>query len=383
MNLETLYTLCGLELRRAIEDNLGRRAEAVALDKRVPEAALVATQVKYLQRAATKLPTYAAARCVIPPLSFEQSSSERVAELKRLSGKSLLDLTCGLGVDSLHFSRSFERVVSIEQSEVLAAVARENFRRMGVDNIEVVCSSAEAYLASCTERFDYIYADPDRRAVDGRKLVRLEDCSPNILALKADIERVSGGRMMIKNSPLFDIDEAFRLFSPARVEVVSLGDECKEVLISSSDCGDVLVATAVDRGSVEVRREAIEQRFCSGEFGAEGYHYLVIPDVALQKSRLTSQVLRSEVDLWSNNGFGFAAAEPQSPLARSFEVERIAEYSPKVLRRELSGVRVQIFKREFPYSTHQICEQLKIKEGGEQKIAFTRIGKRNLVIFLR
>ncbi len=382
MDIETLHKLCSSELCEAINNNIDRKAEAVALDKHIAEAALVATQVKYLQRAESKLPTYYAARCIIPPLSFEQASSERVAATKQLSGESLLDLTCGLGVDALHFSRTFGRVVTIERSEVLAKVARENFRRMGVKNIEVINSSAEEYLAHCNESFDYIYADPDRRSAEGKKLVRLEDCSPNILELRADIERIAGGRFIIKNSPLFDIDEAFRLFSPARVEVISLGDECKEVLISRAK-QDTVVATAVGKGSIEALREDIEQRFTSKPFDATQFGFLVIPDVSLQKSRTVAYALGGEVELWSNNGFGFSVGEPHCPLCRYAAIERIEEYNPKRLRRELSGARVQILKREFPYSTKQICEQLKIKEGGEHKIAFTRVAERNLVIFLR
>ncbi len=382
MRREDLEKLCSEQLMNAIEANIERKAEAIALDKQIAHPSLVATQVKYLRRAATKLPRYFAARCILPPLSFEQASSERVAELKELSGDSLLDLTCGLGVDSCHFARSFRRVVSIERNELLADVARENFRRMGVDNIEVICASSEEYLASCSEQFDWIYADPDRRSESGAKLVRLEECSPNMLALMADIERVAGGRFMVKCSPLFDVDEAFRLLSPARVEVISVGDECKEVLISRSE-SDVLVATAVGRGSVSVARGEVRQSLLSTPFEAQKYRYLVIPDVALQKSRLYSHVLGAEVDMWSNNGFGFSAQRPTSPLVRCFEIDRIVDFSPKSLRREVAGRSVEILKRDFPLPTKQIVAQLKIKEGGECRMAFTRIAGRSLAIFLR
>ncbi len=384
MRLEELHKLCSAELLNTIEANLDRKADAVALDKRVSEAALVATQIKYLQRAKTKLPSYYAARCIIPPLSFEQASSESVASAKELSGDSLLDLTCGLGVDALHFSRSFKRVVTIERSEVLAHVARENFRRMGVSNVEVVCSSAEEYLAECTEHFDWIYADPDRRSETGKKLVRLEDCSPNILELMPRIKEISAGNIMIKNSPLFDVDEAFRLFSPARVEVISMGDECKEVLISSAD-EDMLVASAIGKGSVEASPKSVKQQFCTSPIDAARYRYryLLIPDVALQKARLVAHVLGGVADVWSNNGFALCESLPEGVLARSFEIERIVEYNPKALKREIAGERVEILKRDFPYSTRQITEQLKIKEGGDRRVAFTTINNKKIVIFLR
>ena len=83
---------------------------------------------------------------------------------------------------------------------------------------------------------------------DGRKLVRLEACSPDVTALMPLIARASG-RLCIKNSPLFDVDEALRLFPDSRVEVVSLGDECKEVLVYADGTGPTLTATALGRGS--------------------------------------------------------------------------------------------------------------------------------------
>ena len=62
------------EVQRAIAANRGRDPLEVALDRNTPHARLVATQVKYLARAEAKLPSYAAAQCILPPLAFEQAS---------------------------------------------------------------------------------------------------------------------------------------------------------------------------------------------------------------------------------------------------------------------------------------------------------------------
>ena len=180
------------EVRRAVAAARGRDPLEVALDRTVPHARLVATQVKYLARAAQKLPSYAAAQCILPPLAFEQASSEACAAHKLLEGDTVLDLTCGLGADALFLSRRFRRVVTLERNEMLARVAAENFSRMGVANVDVVNASAEEYLRRDGLRFDWIYADPDRRSDKGRKLVRLEDCSPDIVALKPRLKQVSG-----------------------------------------------------------------------------------------------------------------------------------------------------------------------------------------------
>ena len=70
------------EVRRAVAAARGRDPLEVALDRTVPHARLVATQVKYLARAEAKLPSYAAAQCILPPLAFEQASSEACAAHK-------------------------------------------------------------------------------------------------------------------------------------------------------------------------------------------------------------------------------------------------------------------------------------------------------------
>lgn len=71
---------------------------------------------------------------------------------------------------------------------------------------------------------------PTGRSRTGRKLVLLEDCSPDILRLQPAIRRC-GARLCLKNSPLFDAAEALRLFPAARIEAVSLHGECKELLV--------------------------------------------------------------------------------------------------------------------------------------------------------
>ncbi|WP_307756662.1 RsmD family RNA methyltransferase, partial [uncultured Alistipes sp.] len=236
------------DVQRAIAASRGRDPHAVALDGSIPHARLVATQVKYLARAESKLPSYAAAQCILPPLAFEQASSEVCAAHKQLDGDTVCDLTCGMGVDSLFLSRRFRRVVALERDQMLARIAAENFRRLGATNIEIVNTSAEEYLQRPGLQADWIYADPDRRSAEGRKLVRLEDCSPDIVELMPLIRKVSE-RLCIKNSPLFDVGEALRIFPDSRVEVLSLGDECKEVLIYADGTGPSVTATALGRGS--------------------------------------------------------------------------------------------------------------------------------------
>lgn len=279
LTLHDIELLRSRELRCAIEANIERDPAAVALDSRVPEARLVATQVKYLQRARRKLPRLYEARCIIPPRAFEQSSSEESAKRKNICGDTLLELTCGLGIDTLAFAERFRRVVTLERDEVLAEVVRYNLSLLGVNNVEVVTTTAEEYVATTSEHFDWVFADPDRRSDTGRKMVCLEDCSPDMLALMPHLRRLAE-RVAIKLSPLFDCDEAFRLFSPAEVEVVSLGGECKELNILTNAREDVLRVAISGVGEWCFKPSDMAQQPTTERFADTQWRYMLIPDVA-------------------------------------------------------------------------------------------------------
>lgn len=381
MRREEFLLLKSEQLKEAIEANRGRNPLDIALDRRVPHAALVATQVKYLNRAEQKLPLYAKVGAILPPRAFEQSSSQMAAEHKKLEGESVLELTCGLGVDTVALSKRFRRVVTLERESLLAEITRENLSRLGVENVEVVNCSAEEYLQSCDERFDWVYADPDRRSDEGKKMVRLEDCSPNILELRERIEQITD-KICLKLSPLFDVDEAFRLFPQSGVEVVSVSGECKEVMIYADGRESEIEATALGIGSVKVLRRDINHSPSIEKFSLESYRYLLLPDVALQKARLVCHTLRDCAYVGSENGFAFASSPIEGFLGRCFEIEHIEPYNPKRLKSELRGCKVEILKRDFPLSVDRIRQVGSLKDGSDYRLAFTEVDNQLLMIRL-
>jgi len=150
-------------------------------------------------------------------------------------GRTVLDLTGGLGVDSWAFSQVAERVVYFEREAALAEAAERNFVRLGVSNIEVRCETvtAETELPEA----DLIYADPARRDAAGRKVFLLEDCSPDILTLLPTLLR-KAPTVLLKVSPMADLAMLADRLGPAlrELHVVELDGEVKEILclISSS-----------------------------------------------------------------------------------------------------------------------------------------------------
>lgn len=375
--LEEYRLLAQEPLRRAVHENRHRDPLDVALDGRLPHARLVATQVKYLRRAASKLPSYAAAGCLLPPRAFEQASGERTAEHKRIGGDTLLELTCGLGVDTCALSRRFRRVVTIERDETLAWVARENFSRLGITNVEVVEADAADYLARTEERFDWIYADPDRRDAEGRRQVLLAACSPDVEALLPLIRRHARG-LCLKLSPLFDVGEALKIFPRSEVETLSAGGECKELIVYADGREPRVTATVLGRGSFGVTAEEWSEELPdAGTCPVDGCRYLILPDAALRKSRLVRRHLAGRAWVGSENGYGLAATKPEGEvLGRIFEIRQAMAFEPKRLRREFGGRGCTVYRQEFPLPAEQIVRRLGLRAGEECRLAFTRAAGR-------
>ena len=371
------------EFRQSVLRNIERDPVVVALDKHVANASLVATQVKYLQRAKHKLPRLYNAGCIIPPRAFEQSSSEESAGVKAISGRSLLDLTCGLGIDTMTFAERFDRVVALERDEVLARVVRYNLGLLGIKNVEVVTTSAEVYLSQCNEHFDWIFVDPDRRSAEGKKMVRMEDCSPNVLEQMSNIERVAD-RLGVKLSPLFDVEEARRLFPCSEVEVVSIGGECKELNVYTKALQERLRIVIAGVGIWEYDFEVTAAHPTAAPFDIERAKYFIVPDVAMQKGRVALAEFSSYAQIWSNNGYAFAESLPDGKIpARIYEIERVERYNPKQLKKEFKGVGVEILKRDTQLSIDAVRKATGMRAGSERMMAITAIGSDNWVVHIK
>ncbi len=196
-----------------------------------------------------KVPSwYRNPRLVFPSsLSVEQCSSEFTAESRvetirsmlgtDLSSLKIADLTGGLGVDSYVFSRHFGQVLYNEMNRGLADAASHNFGALGCSNISVTCAktgpaapiSPSVLLSQSAP--DVIYLDPARRASDGKKVFRIEECQPDILQMKDELLRISR-LVVVKLSPMADIGIVAGALGPhcRRIDVVSSANECKEIV---------------------------------------------------------------------------------------------------------------------------------------------------------
>jgi THUMP domain-like/Conserved hypothetical protein 95 len=394
MTISELNILKTTEVRQIISDNLTVDPSVFALKNRHEAAATLATQLKYLQRSRSKLPTFYAAEAIVPPLAFEQCSSERAASAKDFSGTTCLDLTCGLGVDSLHFSRNFQNVTSVERNLVLAETVQHNFDLMNVKNIEVLNTSAEDFVNNYAGApFDLIYLDPARRDGGGKKVFLPEDCEPNFVALLPKL-RTMGRKIVVKMSPLYDVDAAFRQFEHvSEVGVISVDNECKELLLifdSARVLGDKMASNPTvfvkcfhknqfhlfhkngeDKGQFkQTTSAALEKNDENPHF-----KYIIEPDVAFYKARFLEKIPPQYFDekstnLTASHGF-FLSNTIEKTLdlpARIFQIHQAFSYQPKRISAFLKSEKIgalNVVQRNFPFSAAAIRTALKVKEGSD------------------
>ena len=95
------------------------------------DLALALRQIMARQLLKKKVPSWSTRDDLLfpPHLSIEQCSSEATAAYKAtlLTGKRLVDLTGGLGIDSYFMAPQFEQAVYVEQDNMLCDLAKHNF----------------------------------------------------------------------------------------------------------------------------------------------------------------------------------------------------------------------------------------------------------------
>jgi len=192
----------------------------------------ILNQINGLQKAKNKLPEFYQHKNMLYPstLSMEQCSSEETAIFKSniIKGKSVIDLTGGFGVDSYYFSKIFNEVIYVEKDTALFNIAIKNFNILSA-KIKSFNTSTEDFIAKPKQKADLIYIDPSRRN-QNKKVYQLEDCSPNILTLTEKLFEISP-QILVKTSPLLDLKQSIKeLKNVAKIFVVALNNDCKEVL---------------------------------------------------------------------------------------------------------------------------------------------------------
>ena len=351
-------------------------------------------QIAGRQKAKTKLPTWAATDGIIypPHLSMEQCSSEQTARYKaNIAGKGALmvDLTAGFGVDMAFVSPNYRRAIHVEQQASLCAISSENFKLLGLNHIEVVCADGVDYLHQL-DHADLIFLDPARRDDHGARTYGIADCTPNVLELRDELLQ-KADRVMLKLSPMLDWRKAVEdLGNVNEVHIVSVDNECKELLLILSKEKKPLKLFCVnnnqvfegDQGDWLNERSIAEIRVPVPMISQA---YLFEPNVSIMKAGCFALLeQRFKVAQLDKNSHLFVSDNDISDFpGRRFIIEKTTSMNKRELKAALAGIdKANITVRNFPMSVAELRKRLKLKEGGDLYLFATTIAGHQHQLFL-
>jgi hypothetical protein len=338
-------------------------------------------QISARQKAKKKLPSWASSSDLIFPasISLEQSSSEETAKFKshQRSGKSLIDLTGGFGVDSYYLSRGFKKSIYCEQEPELAEIARHNLQVLAPEKFQIVTGDGLDFLSKTENQFDLIYADPARRGDSNQKLYKLEDCQPNVVTAW-DLMKCKSKSILLKLSPMLDISQALvELPEIQKVQIISVKNEVKELLLSwEKECtSNLLEIEAVELGKETHRFSYAPQEEVDAvaTFG-EAEKYLIEP---------LAGILKAGPFKTFGNRFGLKKLASNSHLYTTSQlIERIPgrifeileEINPKKneLKKRFPSGKVNVITRNYATGATDFKKKFGLKDGGEDFLIGTK-----------
>ncbi|PHS06937.1 MAG: SAM-dependent methyltransferase [Kordia sp.] len=334
-------------------------------------------QIEAKKRCQNKLNTWCNTPNIYYPnkLNIEQTSSETTAVYKAnlVSGKSLIDLTGGYGVDCFYFSKKIKKISHCEINPSLSEIVNHNYKQLKCSNIKTIIGDGIEYLKNTTGTFDWIYIDPSRRSDSKGKVFLLSDCLPNITD-HIEFLFTKSKNILIKTSPLLDITNGLKELGPVKeIHIVAVKNEVKELLflLEKNHSGNISIKTANIHNDTVDTFSFIKTNSALAQHGLPK-KYLYEPNSAILKSGGFNEIalqhnlykLHQHSHLYSNDVLiDFPG--------RSFEITEIIPYNKKELRKRFKKQQINVTTRNFPKSVAEIRQELQIKDGGTEYLFFT------------
>ena len=359
-------------------------------------------QIAGRQMARHKLPSWAEKDGVVypPHLSMEQCSSEFTANYKAqlvrdlvrsrkntlpIDSLLLVDLTAGFGVDFTMMAKALsedglltdEKMVCVERQENLCNILRHNLSIMGIGQTEVICGDGVGYLRELNHAC-VIFLDPARRNVHGGRTFAISDCTPDVLSIQRELMEKSDF-VILKLSPMLDIHatvEALGVDNVRSIHVVSVANECKELLVVLSKQGESPQIHCVNDAFTfscpfqDNTPLSVTQQINEGL-------YLYEPNASLMKTRCFGLLCQEYgIESIGVNSHLFVSSRLIDDFpGRKFRIIAISSLNKKDLKNHLQGIaNANITTRNFPLSVQELRKRLKLRDGGNTYIFATTIG---------
>ncbi len=380
--------LSGVEIEQIekIESSNQDISSNLSIDKKIRHQVLSRKKIQ------KKLPTLFNCNEIIYPisLSLEQSSSEITANYKAhlVKGKTFIDLTAGMGIDSLFFAKQFEKGILIERNKELAEIDLHNFFVLNQTNVEIAVGiDSIDFINQFNEQVDLIYIDPARRNEQGNKVVSLTEYEPNVVSILDKLFTISSN-ILIKTSPLLDISKAIaELKFVKQVHVISVENECKELVFHlEKDFEDEIKITTInfDKKENQVFEYLLKNEKESNSEYSEPLNYLYEPNASIMKAgafkiigqQLGIHKLHQHTHLYASENL------VKNFPGRTFKIEAISKFDKKEIAKIIPEMKANIAVRNFPISTNEVKKKLGIKDGGTVYLfVTTNLKQEKIVIF--
>ena len=376
MNLSILST----EIQKFINNSLQANISKLALSKNpFPEIDWkeIINQIVSKNKSKSKLTTWFTTEGIYfpPSISIEQTSSEITAKYKTnlLTGKSIIDLTGGFGVDCYYFSKKFEKVVHCEKNVELSEIVKHNYKKLKVDNIECKAQNSTEVLTDSDTNFDWIYIDPSRRSDIKGKVFLLKDCLPNVPA-NLDLYFSKSKNILIKTAPILDITAGINELNHIKsIHIIAIDNEVKELLwILEKDFSGKIEIT-----SVNIQKEKTDSNsFVFGQNTPTTFDlpnmFLFEPNAPLLKSGCSDNLSKTlNVDKLHPHSHLFTNLKLIDFPGRRFMIESVIPFKKEELKKHIEGKKMNITTRNFPLTVEEIRKKYKITEGGNVFTFFT------------
>ena len=283
----------------------------------------------------------------------------------------IADLTVGMGVDAWAFSKVATKVLYNEMDEGLCKAAEHNFGELGVSNAVIKNLIVEKgkvnEILDCFEP-DVVFLDPARRGDGGRKVFKLEDCSPNVIELLPELYEACP-KIMLKLSPMADITLVCKQLPGVReVHVVTTGGECKELLLvmekgyTGDYCTYIYDSGAMLKIPDQVRNDKRNDVVCNNA------SWLFEPGKALLKAGAFNLPCNYGLCKLSRHTHLYVCEEPVpeelAPFGKCFEIVETLPLSGKTMKDIAKRYsKAEVTARNIPMTSEELAKRLRVKPG--------------------
>ncbi|PQJ74731.1 THUMP-like domain-containing protein [Polaribacter gangjinensis] len=348
----------------------------------------LANQIVAKNKSEKKLPTWFSQEKIYYPekISIEQTSSEITANYKSklVSGKKLIDITGGFGVDCYYFSKQISEVFHCEIVPDLSTIVAHNYQQLNAKNITTISGNGIDYLEKTNDFFDWIYIDPSRRNDHKEKVFLLKDCLPDVTKY-LDFLFTKTNQILIKVSPILDITNTINeLKFVSEIHIIAVQNEVKELLylINKNSTKEIKILTINILNTENQKFDFFINNQITAKYNLP-LSYLYEPNAAILKSGGFDQI-GTEFNLFKlhKHSHLYTSNSLIDFPGRRFKIENIFKYDKKIFKKLIPENKANITTRNFPKTVAQIRKETNLKDGGNLYLFFTTDINEKLICLL-